>query len=274
MTTARKLDIPSDRVLVMGVVNVTPDSFYAGSRAPSVARAIETGLAMIDAGADILDVGGESSRPGASPVTADIERGRILPVVAGLRAETDCPISVDTTKSAVASAALAEGASWVNDISALRSDEDMAGVIAEAGAGVVLMHMQGTPETMQQAPQYADVVREIRDFLLARADVAVAAGISRHRIILDPGIGFGKTLDHNIALLRGLSLLCESGYPVLVGLSRKSFLGAILDLPAKERLEGTIVANTIAILQGASMIRVHDVKEGRRTANIAVRFRR
>lgn len=258
----------------MGVVNVTPDSFYAGSRSSSAARAIETGLAMIDAGADILDIGGESSRPGASPVTADVEQKRILPVIAGLRSKTDCPISVDTTKSDVAAAALAEGATWVNDISALRSDANMAGVIAEADAGVVLMHMQGTPKTMQQAPQYADVVRDVRDFLLARVDVAVAAGIQRDRIILDPGIGFGKTLEHNIALLRGLSLLCESGYPVLVGLSRKSFLGAILDLPAKERLEGTIAANTIAILQGASMIRVHDVKEGRRTANVAVRFRR
>jgi len=273
MTSAGNFDISSDRILVMGVLNVTPDSFYEGSRSTSAARAIEAGLGMVAAGADILDIGGESSRPGAEPVSAEFEIDRILPVVRGLRSESDVPISVDTTKARVASAALEEGVTWINDISALRFDPEMASVIANAGAGAILMHMRGTPLTMQQAPRYVDVVHDVREFLLSRADVAIEAGIPQDRIILDPGIGFGKTLDHNLALLRGLSILCDSGYPVLVGLSRKSFLGAILDVPAEERLEGTIAANTVAILHGASIIRVHDVKEGRRTADVAVRLR-
>jgi len=273
MTSARSFDISSDRVLVMGVLNVTPDSFYAGSRSTTAARAIEAGLGMVAAGADILDIGGESSRPGAEPVSAEIEMERTLPVIRGLRSETDVSMSVDTTKACVASAALEEGATWINDISALRFDPEMADVIAGAGAGAILMHMQGTPETMQRAPRYTDVVHEVRNFLLSRADVAIGAGIAQDRIILDPGIGFGKSLDHNLALLRNLSILCDSGYPILVGLSRKSFLGAILDVPVEKRLVGTVAANTAAILQGASIIRVHDVKEGRRTADVAVRLR-
>ncbi len=261
------------RVLVMGILNVTPDSFYAGGRTFDANAAIEMGLSMIEDGADILDIGGESSRPGAAPVSSQQELARILPVLEGLRVKTSIPLSVDTTKASVAKSALRAGADIINDISALRFDPDMAETISKFGATVVLMHMQGVPQTMQQEPHYDDVVSEVRDYLLERAKVAQAAGIQPDRIILDPGIGFGKQLEHNLALLRQLPKLASCGYPVLVGLSRKSFLGQLLDLPATERLEGTIAANTVAILGGASIIRVHDVKEGRRTADVAVCLR-
>lgn len=261
------------RILVMGILNVTPDSFYDGGHAFEPDAAIELGMSMIAAGADILDIGGESSRPGALPVTAEQELGRVLPVVEGLRAQSDIALSVDTTKSCVAKAALQAGANIINDISALRFDPAMAEMIARAGATVILMHMQGTPATMQQHPVYEDVVEDVRSFLVERAQFAESAGISSDRIILDPGIGFGKKLQHNLTLLQQLPKLALCGYPLLVGLSRKSFLGEILDMPAAERLEGTIVANTLAILGGASIIRVHDVKEGRRTADVAVRLR-
>jgi len=261
------------RVLVMGILNVTPDSFYDGGHAFEPNAAIELGLAMIADGADMLDIGGESSRPGALSVTAEQELARVLPVIEGLRGQSDIPISVDTTKSSVAKASLRAGADIINDISALRFDPAMAETIAAARARVILMHMQGTPETMQQHPAYDDVVEDVRTFLTERAQFAESAGISSDRIILDPGIGFGKQLQHNLALLQQLPKLALCGYPLLVGLSRKSFLGEILDVPAAERLEGTIVANTLAILGGTSIIRVHDVKEGRRTADVAVRLR-
>lgn len=263
----------SDRVLVMGILNVTPDSFFSDGRTIGSDDAIKEGLSMIANGADMLDIGGESSRPGADPVSVDLELRRVLPVVAGLRSKTSLPLSIDTTKSAVAKAALRAGASIVNDISAMRADPSMAEVIAAAGAKVILMHMQGIPQTMQREPHYDDVVDEVCSFLRQCADIALAAGISRDSIILDPGIGFGKRLEHNLALLRQLPKLASCGYPVLVGLSRKSFLGQLLDLPASQRLEGTIAANAVAIHGGASIIRVHDVKEGRRTADVAVRLR-
>ncbi len=261
------------RVLVMGILNVTPDSFYDGGRLFDVNTAIEAGLSMIEDGADLLDIGGESNRPGAGPIPPQQELTRVLPVLEGLRAKTAIPISVDTTKASVAQAALHAGADIINDITALRFDPDMAQTVSETGAKVVLMHMQGKPQTMQQEPHYADVVKEVRDFLTERAEYAQAAGIPPDHIILDPGIGFGKLLEHNLALLQQLPKLASCGYPVLVGLSRKSFLGQLLDLPVTERLEGTIAANTAAILRGASIIRVHDVKEGRRTADVAVRLR-
>jgi len=273
MTKIQDVETLPDRVQVMGILNVTPDSFYAGGRTVDSRAAIQAGLSMIENGADMLDIGGESSRPGADPVSVDEELRRILPVVEGLRLETSLPLSIDTTKASVARAALRAGASIVNDISALRADPDMAKTIAAAGAQVILMHMQGTPQTMQKEPHYNDVVEEVCDFLSLRAKVALAAGISPDGIIVDPGIGFGKRLEHNLALLRQLPKLAARGYPVLVGLSRKSFLGQLLDLPAAQRLEGTIVANAIAIYGGASIIRVHDVKEGRRTADVAVRFK-
>lgn len=261
------------RVLVMGILNVTPDSFYDGGRTFDVGTAIEAGLSMIEDGADLLDIGGESNRPGAGPISPQQELTRVLPVLEGLRAKITTPISVDTTKASVAQAVLHAGADIINDITALRFDPEMARTISEAGAKVVLMHMQGRPQTMQQEPHYDDVVQEVRDFLTERAEYAQAAGIPSDHIILDPGIGFGKLLEHNLSLLRQLPKLASCGYPVLVGLSRKSFLGQLLDLPATERLEGTITANTAAILGGASIIRVHDVKEGRRTADVAVRLR-
>ena len=263
----------ADRVLVMGILNVTPDSFYAGSRTIDTESAIKAGLSMIEHGADIVDIGGESSRPSAPSVSVEQELHRVLPVIEGLHDRTSTPLSIDTTKAHVANTALRAGATIVNDITAMRGDPAMERTIAEAGAAIVLMHMQGTPETMQEKPHYVDVVSEVFAFLLQRAESAEAAGIAPDHIILDPGIGFGKSLEHNLALIRALPKLASCGYPVLVGLSRKSFLGLLLDQPASERLEGTIAANAIAILGGASIIRVHDVKEGRRTADVAVHLR-
>jgi dihydropteroate synthase len=262
-----------DRVLVMGIVNVTPDSFYDGGRFFRSEDAIERGLRMADEGADIIDVGGESARPGARPISVQEEMDRALPVVEGIRRRSPVHISIDTSKADVAAEAISLGAGIVNDISAFRFDERMAAVTADAGAFVVLMHMQGSPETMQQKPTYTDVVEEIRSFLAERVRAAVDAGIAEERVFVDPGIGFGKTLDHNVAVLRNLARLTDLGRPVLVGLSRKTFLGAILDVPPDERIEATIAANTAAILNGASIIRVHDAKEGRRTADVAARLR-
>ncbi len=257
----------------MGVLNLTPDSFYDGGRYITTQAAVERALQMVEEGADIIDVGGESSRPGARSVSIDEELARVVPVVKGIAAKSDVLISVDTTKSAVAQAAIAHGTRIINDISALRFDPNMAEVVARGGVSLVLMHMQGSPETMQQNPMYTDAVAEIKSFLRERIRAAVAAGIDRSRLIVDPGIGFGKRLPHNLEILRRLSEFKELGVPILVGLSRKSFLGEILDLPTSERLVGTIAANAIAIANGADIIRVHDVKEGRRTANVAVRLR-
>ena len=262
-----------DRVLVMGVLNVTPDSFYDGGRYGRSEDAIQHGLRMAKEGADIIDIGGESSRPGAQSISPTEELDRVVPVVEGIRRRSDVLLSVDTTKAPVAAEAIARGASMVNDISALRFDPKMAEVIGGSRAFVILMHMLGTPKTMQIAPSYTDVVAEIKAFLAERIEVAVNLGIERDRIIIDPGIGFGKRLEHNLALLKGLSSFATLDAPILVGLSRKSFLGKLLDLPPEERLEGTIAANAIAIINGADIIRVHDVKEGRRTADVAYRLR-
>ena len=262
-----------DRVLVMGIVNVTPDSFYDGGRHSRHEDAIEYGVRMADEGADIVDVGGESTRPGSQAVPTQAEMDRVLPVVEGIHRRNPVCVSIDTTKADVAEEAIRLGAGIVNDVSALRFDERMAAVVARAGAFAVLMHMQGSPETMQRDPTYSDVVEEVRAFLDRRTRFAVEAGISEERIFVDPGIGFGKTLEHNLTLLGNLSRLVELGRPVLVGTSRKAFLGAILGAPPDERIEGTIATNAVAILNGASAIRVHDVKEGRRTADVAARLR-
>ncbi len=262
-----------DRPLVMGILNVTPDSFFDGGRHANTVAAVEHALEMVHDGADIIDVGGESSRPGAAPIPAEVELSRVLPVIAGIKERADALISVDTTKARVAREALAAGAGIVNDISALRFDPGMAGVIADAGAFVVLMHMRGTPRTMQENPIYADPVAEIKAFFVDRMEAAVRAGIPESRIILDPGIGFGKRLEHNLAIIRGIRSFLELGAPILIGLSRKSFLGEILDLPPEERLVGTIAANAVAVRNGADIIRVHDVKEGRQTAEVARRLR-
>jgi dihydropteroate synthase len=257
------------RVLVMGTLNLTPDSFYDGGRYPTEAAAIEQALQMVKKGADIIDIGGESSRPGARPVSVAEELERVIPVIAGIHRQTDTLLSVDTTRAAVATEAIETGASIVNDISALRFDSKMAGVVARSNVFVVLMHMKGTPDTMQKDPSYNDPVEEIKVFFVERIATAISAGIPTEKIIIDPGIGFGKRLSDNLAIIRGLSRFSLLGAPILVGLSRKSFLGDILNLPAEERLEGTIAANAIAILNGADIIRVHDVKEGRRTADVA-----
>jgi len=263
-----------DRVLVMGVINVTPDSFFPASRMLSPRLAMECAQRMVADGADIVDIGGESSRPGSSPISSGEELERVLPVLEKIRAECDVVLSVDTTKADVAREALERGASIINDISALRADPDMATVAAERGAYVVLMHMQGTPRTMQATPEYDDVTGEVLEFLGERVREATKRGIARERLFIDPGIGFGKRLEHNLSLLRDIDRFAAIGLPVLVGVSRKSFLGELLDLPASERLEATLAAQAVAVALGADILRVHDVREGRRAADTARRLRK
>ena len=254
--------------LVMGALNVTPDSFSDGGRYAEAALAVRRGLEMLAEGADLVDVGGESTRPGAPPVEAVEEIRRVLPVVRALAA-AGAVVSIDTAKAEVAAAALEAGAAVVNDVTAL-GDPEMAGVVARAGAGVVLMHMQGTPRTMQDDPRYGDVSREVSAFLLSRAAAAEAAGIDRGAICVDPGIGFGKRLEHNLALLAGIPRLAASGYPVLVGASRKRFLAEILGaIPPGERDAATAAAHVLAIAGGAAVIRTHNVVVGLQTARVA-----
>jgi len=241
----------------MGVVNVTPDSFSDGGRYLDASTAVAHAQRLIDAGADILDVGGESSRPGAEPVPAGRELERIVPVLEAL-GRGAVPLSVDTVKPEVMREAIRLGAAMINDINALRSP-GAAAAVAASDAAVCLMHMQGEPRTMQQSPRYADVVGEVKRYLAERADAAVAAGIARDRIVVDPGFGFGKTAEHNRALLAGLGALAELGYPVLAGLSRKSTLGFITGRPADERLPASIAAALLAAQRGARILRVHDV---------------
>jgi dihydropteroate synthase len=257
------------RTLIMGVLNVTPDSFFDGGRRGSAAEVIADGVAMTAAGVDIIDVGGESTRPGARPVSEEEELARVLPVVRGLRRETGTPLSVDTYKSSIARAALAAGADLVNDITALRFDPMMASLVATERVPVVLMHMQGTPQTMQAEPRYGDVTREVRDFLAAQLYEAMDAGIVPQSIILDPGIGFGKTLDHNLQLLRTIPTLAALGQPLLVGASRKAFIGKILNLDPPDRLEGSLAAAVAAVLAGANIVRVHDVAETAKAVRVA-----
>jgi len=257
------------RTAIMAVLNVTPDSFYDGGRRENINQAVADGIAMASSGADIIDIGGESTRPGAAEVSEAEELSRILPVIRELRKEVRLPISVDTYKSTVARAALDAGADVVNDISALRFDPAMVALVAREKVPVVLMHMQGTPRTMQSHPQYSDVVREVRDFLAAQLYEAMDAGISSEGIIIDPGIGFGKTLDHNLQLLRGLPVLAALGSPLLVGVSRKAFIGKILNLEPDQRLEGSLAAAVGAVLAGANLVRVHDVGETSRALRVA-----
>jgi dihydropteroate synthase len=258
---------------VMGVVNVTPDSFSDGGLYLDPAAAIARGRELAAEGADLLDVGGESTRPGSDPVSAGVELDRVLPVIEGLVGAGAAPVSVDTMKAEVARQALAAGASFVNDVTALRHDPEMAGVIAEAGVPVCLMHMLGTPKTMQQDPRYQDVVAEVSEFLLERAAAAEAAGVPRDLICLDPGIGFGKTLDHNLELLAHLERLAGLGYPLLIAVSRKRFLGAITGRGEADRLAATIAANVAALERGAWMFRVHDVRPNREALDVCARIR-
>jgi dihydropteroate synthase len=255
----RVLD-PADHTLVMGILNVTPDSFSDGGRYLDPEAAVAHGLRMVKEGADVIDVGGESTRPGSDPVSAEEELARVVPVIERLvAASPGVAISVDTRKPEVAEAALAAGACIVNDVSAGRA-EGMFEVVRAAGAGMVLMHMLGEPKTMQEAPHYEDVVGEVAAFLRERLEAATAAGIEPEALVVDPGIGFGKTLEHNLLLLRHLEALTELGRPVLVGPSRKRFIGAILGLPEEERDEGTLGAVAWAAAHGASAVRVHDVR--------------
>jgi dihydropteroate synthase len=246
-----------ERPLILGIVNVTPDSFSDGGRLADARAAIGHALKLRDAGADILDVGGESTRPGAAPVSAEAEIARVLPVIEALAAQ-DCVVSVDTMKPEVMRAALAAGAAMVNDVMALRAPGALE-TVAATGAAACLMHMQGEPRTMQQAPAYADVAGEVADFLAARVAACEAAGIARERLVIDPGFGFGKTLEHNLALLKRLDRLAAIGLPVLAGLSRKAMLGTLSGRAVGEREFAGVAAHRIAVARGARLVRVHDV---------------
>lgn len=258
------------RTVIVGILNVTPDSFSDGGMYTAMDVAVEQAAWMVVNGADVIDIGGESTRPGALEVPLEEELRRTIPVIEALVQRCDVPISIDTRKAEVARQACRAGAVMVNDVSAMTHDPDMADVVAEFGATVCLMHMRGTPQTMQQDPRYDDVVREVRDYLAARAEYAMSRGIPRERIIVDPGFGFGKTLAHNLELLRHLRQIAELGFPVLAGTSRKSMLGVLLNgAPPNERLEGTAATVALAIANGASLVRVHDVREMARVARVA-----
>jgi dihydropteroate synthase len=258
----------SERTLVMGILNVTPDSFSDGGRFLAVDVAAAHAARMVAEGADIVDVGGESTRPGASPVPVEAEIDRVVPVISRLASDLpDTAISVDTRRAAVASAALEAGATIVNDVSA-GADPGMVELVRDRGAALVLMHMRGEPRTMQEAPSYDDVVGEVREFLRGRIETAELAGIESERIAVDPGIGFGKDLDHNLELMRRIDELVSLGRPVLVGPSRKRFIGTILDLPEDQRVEGTIGAAAWMASRGAHIVRVHDVLEVARALRV------
>jgi dihydropteroate synthase len=258
----------------MGIVNVTPDSFSDGGRFLEAEAAIAHTLQLIGEGAEIVDIGGESTRPGAEPVSADEELRRVGPVIEAIAAAPAATarvqISIDTSKASVARAAIDAGATLVNDVTALRGDRQMASVIARSGAECCLMHMLGEPRTMQIEPRYGDVVDDVKAFLLARLEFAVGEGIAEDRVLLDPGIGFGKTLAHNLELLRRLGELAELGRPVVIGTSRKSFLGRLAEAPeTSQRLAGTLATNVLALERGASVFRVHDVAPAREALTVA-----
>jgi dihydropteroate synthase len=250
----------------MGILNVTPDSFSDSGKYLDLEQAVVQGLKLAEDGADFIDVGGESTRPGSEPVSVEEEIRRVVPVIKTLSKKVNIPISIDTYKSDTADAALQAGAVIVNDISAMTFDAKMASVVVKYQASIVLMHMKGAPKTMQENPTYENVTKEVKQFLSERLFAAKEAGIEQ--MIVDPGIGFGKKFEHNIQLLRELKSFTSLGYPLLVGPSRKAFLGAILHLPANERIEGTAAVVTSAILNGANIIRVHDVKEMKRVAMV------
>lgn len=246
----------------MGIVNVTPDSFYDGGRYATVDMAVKHALRLVGEGADIIDIGGSSSRPGAELLPPEEEAARVIPVIDELvKRGVGVPISIDTVWGAVARSALDAGASWINDISAGRIDPAMPEVAACAGCTVVLMHSRGTPQTMQDGPRYGDAVNEVGRELMASVAMFRRAGVDGGKIVIDPGFGFAKTVEHNIALLRGIGGIVKLGYPVLAGLSRKSFIGAITGRPVEERLSGTLAATAVAYSGGARIFRVHDVRE-------------
>jgi dihydropteroate synthase len=263
------------RPLVMGIINVTPDSFSDGGRFLSPKDALELAERHLAEGADILDVGAETTRPGSDPVSAEEEWSRLAPVLAGLRNLTDVPISVDTYKSSVADQAIDAGASIINDVYAGREDSGLLRLCAERGVLVILMHMKGEPKTMQLAPHYDDVVREVREFLLERAEAAMAAGVPKERIVLDPGLGFGKNADHNLTILDRFDEVVPDGFHSMMALSRKAFLGRLLDLAEPSRRDAaTATANALAVAKGAEILRVHNVAATLEAARVAFAVRR
>ena len=256
----------SARTHIMGVLNVTPDSFSDGGRFVQEEAAVARGLSMVDEGADFIDVGGESTRPGSEPVPLDVELERVIPVIQRLAKATRTPISIDSYKPQVAERALDAGAVIVNDISGLHFCPELAGIAASRGASMVLMHTKGPPKTMQENPVYEDLIEEICTYLQEGIETAKKAGVQQ--ILVDPGIGFGKTIEHNLTILKKLGEFQRFGYPVLSGPSRKSFIGKILNLPVDERMEGTAAAVAASIMNGASVVRVHDVREMKRVAAV------
>lgn len=250
-----------DSAQIMGILNVTPDSFSDGGEFFSPDDAIQRGLEIAEEGADIIDIGAESTRPGAEAVSADEEIRRLSPVVEELVKRTDTVISIDTTKASVAREMLQKGGDLINDISGLKFDPDLAGVVAEFGCPVILMHIQGTPRTMQENPSYGDVIEDILQYFKDQIDYARSQGIADEQILIDPGIGFGKTVEHNYRIIKDLRQFTLLGFPVVVGASRKSFIGKTLDLPVGERLEGSLAVAALSIWNGAAVLRVHDVKE-------------
>ena len=261
------LKMPS-HTLIMGILNLTPDSFSDGGQFSDKNQATDYALKMIEDGADMIDIGGESTRPGAEPVSLDEELKRTISIIKSIRQQSDCLISIDTYKSPVAEAALDVGANLVNDISGLTFDEKMIDIVIARKVPVILMHMKGAPRSMQVDPHYDNVIEEICEFFKRKVKSAKNSGILDNMIILDPGIGFGKRLEDNFEIIRELKQICAMGYPILLGPSRKSFIGASLNLPVEERLEGTLASITVGIMNGANIIRVHDVKETLRAVKI------
>ena len=257
-----------EKPLIMGVLNVTPDSFFDGGRFFDVDKAVEHALRMVEEGADIIDVGGESTRPYSEPVPADEELKRVLPVISGIRARSDILISVDTYKAKTARAAHDAGADMINDISGLTFDRDMAGTVGDLGAYVVIVHIKGTPGNMQEAPFYDDVISEIKDFFVGRVRFAKDRGIKEDDIILDPGIGFGKRVEDNLKILKMLGTFKDVGRPVLAGASMKSFIGTVTEATMEERIDGTLASIAISLWNGADIVRVHDVERAHRVLNL------
>ena len=269
MTESNNLLKILDSVSVMGIINLSADSFYGGSYCGNIDETLRTAANMLQGGASMLDIGAESSRPGSSPITAEEEIGRLLPVVSRLVKEFDAPISVDTYKPAVMEAVLGEGVSLINDITGLQQSPQSAAIIARHNAAVIVMHMRGNPQTMQIAPQYENLMEEIITYLGRSIQIAESAGIDEDHIIIDPGIGFGKTAEHNLELVRKLSQFNRLNKPILLGVSRKSFIGKALDLPVEDRLEGSLAASVIGVMNGAKIVRAHDVPETVRALNMA-----
>lgn len=257
------------RTYIMGILNVTPDSFSDGGLYFDWEKAVAKAYEMVAAGADIIDIGGESTRPGADPLPLEEELRRVIPVLDRLVREVKVPLSVDTYKAEVARQALEHGATIINDISGLRADPDMARVVARFDCPVVVMHIKGTPKNMQDNPTYEDVIAEVKEYLQQGIELAVAAGLSREKVIVDPGIGFGKNLEHNLKILQCLEEFKTLGQPLLVGTSRKSFIGKILDLPVNERLLGTAATVALSIAKGVDIVRVHDVREMKQVVKVS-----